>query len=71
MKVKAKWAIKVDGAWHMAGDVFETEDTGLLSAVDVLEVNQKPVKAPSEDETTAEPEAEEKPKTRTRKKVAQ
>lgn len=38
MKVKAKWAIKVDGAWHRGGEVFETDSiAGLKDCVEVIE----------------------------------
>ena len=77
MKVKAKWSIKVDGVWHRAGEVFDVKSTdGLLNAVDVLEAEPKPAQvttdeAASEEAPKAKPEAEERPKTRTRKKVTQ
>ena len=79
MKVKAKWAVKVNGEWHRAGDVFEVDSTaGLLGAVEVLKKEPKPERvkekeAPVEKQE-AEPEHEAKaettPKTaRTRKKT--
>lgn len=80
MKVKAKWAVKVNGVWHKPGDEFEVDSTaGLLGSVEVLKEEPKPVKAKKEEtdpvaaepEAKAEPEAELKPKTatRTRKKT--
>lgn len=79
MKVKAKWAVKVNGEWHRAGDVFEVDSTaGLLGAVEVLKKEPKPVQVKTEEvhvekqDTEPEPEAkaETTPKTaRTRKKT--
>ena len=81
MKVKAKWAIKVNGEWHRTGDVFDVDSTaGLLGAVEVLKDDPKPVKKKAEAEEipvkekavelNAEPkpevEAEPKPKTAAR-----
>lgn len=84
MKVKAKWAVKVNGVWHRAGDVFRVDSTeGFAEAVEVLKDDPKPVKkkqgeppaaeeAPAQ-ETVPEPEAKAEPKprtaTRTRKKT--
>ena len=84
MKVKAKWAIKVNGEWHRTGDVFDVDSTaGLLGAVEVLKDEPKPVRKKAEEIPAEEPEpvsepepvkeakAEPKPKTaaRTRKKT--
>ena len=78
MKVKAKWAVKVNGVWRKAGDEFEVDTTaGLLGSVDVIEKESKPARAKvvpvEEAEPATEPEAvaEPKPKTaaRTRKKT--
>lgn len=79
MKVKAKWAIKVNGEWHRTGDVFDVDSTaGLLGAVEVLKEEPKPVRVKEEEapveKQEAEPEpaaeAEPKPRTaRTRKKT--
>lgn len=78
MKVKAKWAVKVNGVWRKAGDEFEVDTTaGLLGSVEVIEKGSRPVRAKAvpveETEAAAEPEAvaEPKPKTaaRTRKKT--
>lgn len=84
MKVKAKWAVKVNGVWRKAGDEFEVDTTaGLLGSVEVIEKESKPARAKAapveEPEVVAEPEpaaepeavAEPKPKTaaRTRKKT--
>lgn len=77
MKVKAKWAVKVNGVWRKAGDVFEVDSTaGLMGAVEVLKAEVKPakVKAEAASPEVSEPEpeatAEPKPKTaaRTRRK---
>lgn len=73
MKVKAKWAVKVNGEWHRAGDVFEVDSTaGLLGAVEVLKKEPKPAQAKAEEIPEEKPEAtaEATPKTaRTRKKT--
>lgn len=77
MKVKANWAVKVNGEWHRTGDVFEVDSTaGLLGAVEVLKEEPKPARAEAEPAEKAEPEpepevkAEPKPKAaRTRKKT--
>ena len=72
MKVKAKWAVKVNGEWRKAGDVFEVDSTaGLLGAVEVLNEEPKPVQVKMEEIPEEKPEAEAKPKTaaRTRKKT--
>ena len=69
MKVKAKWAIKVNDKWHMAGDVFETDSTeGFRESVEVLLEVKKPadVKTEKAEAEKAEPEAEPKPRTATR-----
>ena len=58
MKVKAKWNVKGSDGWHMAGEVFETnEDFG--DAVEALDAPQKaepkaqePVKEPEKAEET-------------------
>lgn len=84
MKVKAKWAIKVNGRWHNATDVFEVESLeGLEGLVEVIEAPKQvrmevipEVKKPeAEAARPAEAEAKEdpKPKTaaRTRKKTAE
>ena len=70
MKVKAKWAVKVNGKWHNATETFEVESLdGLEDAVEVIEGAKEPETA----ETEAEPEvqAEPKPKAaaRTRRKI--
>ena len=74
MKVKAKWAVKENGKWHMTGEVFETDSVGGLNgAVEVLDAGNKPaeVKAVKVEAEKAKPEAEPKPRTatRTRKKA--
>ena len=74
MKVKAKWAVKVNGEWHRAGDVFEVDSTaGLLGAVEVLKKEQKPAQAKVEEipEDKPEAKAETTPKAaaKTRKKA--
>lgn len=73
MKVKAKWAVKVNGEWRKAGDVFEVDSTaGLLGAVEVLKDEPKPVQVKQEEVPEAKPEAkaEATPKAaRTRKKT--
>lgn len=59
MKVKAKWAIKVNGVWRKTGEEFEVDSTaGLLGAVEVLDRGSGRAKA-QEKETPivkAEPE---------------
>lgn len=80
MKVKAKWAIKVNGVWRKTGDVFDVDSTaGLLGAVEVLKEEPKPAKTKAEkvpdvkEEPEQKPEAKDEPKpkteTRTRKKT--
>ena len=68
MKVKAKWAIKVNGEWHRTGDVFDVDSTaGLLGAVEILKDDPKPAKKKAEaeeapvKEEAVEPNAEPKP----------
>ena len=77
MKVKAKWAIKVNGKWHNATEVFDVDSLdGLENAVEVIE-EPKQVRmeeaVPEKPEVPAdEPEAEPKPRaaTRTRRKIS-
>ena len=79
MKVKAKWAVKVNGEWYKAGDVFEVDSTaGLLGAVEVLKTEAKHVpekkeNVPAKEEPKQEPKASDEPTprtaTRTRKKM--
>ena len=64
MKVKAKWAVKANGAWRKAGEVFEVDSTaGLLGAVEVLKDEPKPLKKKTEEVPAAKTETkpEEKP----------
>lgn len=80
MKVKARWAIKADGVWHKAGDVFQTENADALKgAVEVLSDELKPVQVKAEEimesvdslEPTVEVKASPEVRTtRTRKKTA-
>jgi len=69
MKVKAKWAIKADGAWRKTGEVFETEDAATLgNAVEILTENPAPEQVRMDDvkaETPEAPEAKAEPKPRT------
>ena len=74
MKVKAKWAIKVNGEWRKAGDVFEVssiDDIG--NAVDVLQKEPKPVQVKLEEIPEEKPEVKAEPKSqraaRTRKRT--
>lgn len=81
MKVKAKWAVKVGGKWHKAGETFEVDDIkGLHDMVEVI-AKEKPSKAKAEDinpETEesseavkTEPADNPKPATRTRRKTTE
>ena len=77
MKVKAKWAIKVDGVWRRTGEVFQTEDAAVLgNAVEILTEKPAPEQVRMDDVKAEAPEAPEvkadpKPRTaaRTRKKT--
>ena len=80
MKVKAKWAVKVDGKWQKAGDEFEVESTdGFAEAVEVLHEEPGKLTADAdkinlkEAEPVQEAEAEPKPRAaaRTRRKVTE
>lgn len=76
MKVKAKFAVKVDGKWRKTGEVFNVKSTdGLLEAVEVLEAAKKEEpeevlaqEAESAEEAKAEPEF--RSATRNRKKTS-
>lgn len=76
MKVKAKFAVKVDGKWRKTGEVFNVKSTdGLLEAVEVLEEAKKeePEEVPAQEAEPAE-EAKAEPEfrsaTRNRKKAS-
>lgn len=77
MKVKAKWAIKVNGKWHNATEVFDVESLdGLENAVEVVgepkQVRMEEVVPEKPEAPADEPEAEPKPRaaTRTRRKTS-
>ena len=61
MLVKAKWNVKGSDGWHMAGEVFATEeDYG--DAVEVLDAPKAaPVNEPEAEAVKAEEEPEAKP----------
>lgn len=68
MLVKAKWSVKGSDGWHMAGEVFNTnEDFG-----DAVEVLDAPVTPKEEPEPVNEPEKEApaKAKTPSRRKTS-
>jgi hypothetical protein len=77
MKVKAKWAIKVDGKWRKTGEVFQTEDVAALgNAVEILTENPVPeqvrmddVKAETPEAPEAKAEAKPRAAARTRRKI--
>ena len=76
MKVKAKFAVKVDGKWMKTGEVFNVKSTdGLLEAIEVLEAakNEEPKEVPAQEAEPAE-EAKAEPEfrsaTRSRKKAS-
>ena len=77
MKVKAKWAIKVDGKWRKTGEVFQTEDAAVLgNAVEILTENPVPeqvrmddVKAETPEASEAKAEAKPRAAARTRRKI--
>ena len=79
MKVKAKWAIKVNGVWRKSGEVFEVDSTaGLLGAVEVLKDEPKSAKKKAEEipavkadpEPVSEPETKPEVKTEPKPKTA-
>lgn len=80
MKVKAKWAIKVNGKWHNATETFDVDSVdGIRDAVEIIEEEKpapvrKEVKAET-PETEAAPEATEEPRpkavSRSRRKISE
>ena len=77
MLVKAKWNVKGSDGWHMAGEVFSTEED-FGAAVEVLDAPKKaepkaaepkaPVKQPEQAPAEAEKPKAEAPRTQQRRK---